>query len=123
MNPTVRRFAARFLVGLVLGIGLGLLYGWVIRPVEYVNTTPDSLRADYRADYVLMVAEGYAGDGDLALAQVRLAALGPQPPSQLVVDAIGYGIDHDFARADLEMLNRLAIALRALSPTAEIGSP
>lgn len=113
----------RFLVGLVLGVALGLLYGWLIRPVEYVDTTPDSLRADYRADYVLMVAEAYLGDGDLRLAQMRLAALGPQPAADLVIEAIEYGIEHDFPRADLETLNRLALALRTLVPTAEIISP
>lgn len=113
----------RFVVGLVLGITLGLLYGWLIEPVEYVDTTPDSLRADYRADYVLMVGEAYLGDGDLSLAQMRLAALGPQPPSDLVIEAIQYGVDHDFSRTDLETLNRLAVALRTLAPTAEISSP
>jgi hypothetical protein len=35
----------------------GLLYGWMVNPVRYVNTTPDTLRADYQLDYVLMVAE------------------------------------------------------------------
>ncbi len=119
----MRSLLPRFLAGLILGTALGLLYGWVIRPVEYVDTTPDSLRADYRADYVLMVAEAYLGDGDLTLAQMRLAALGPQPPADLVIEAIQYGIDHDFPRADLETLNRLATALRTLAPTAEIRSP
>lgn len=123
LGPSMRTLVPRFLLGLIIGVGFGLLYGWVIQPVEYVDTTPDSLRADYRADYVLMVAEAYAGDGDVALAQVRLAALGPQPPAELVVEAIEYGIDHNFSRADLETLNRLALTLRSLAPTPEIGSP
>ena len=40
------------LLALLIGIALGLVYGWIISPVEYVDTTPDTLRADYRADYV-----------------------------------------------------------------------
>ncbi|UCF61533.1 MAG: hypothetical protein JSV37_02300, partial [Anaerolineaceae bacterium] len=70
----------RLTVGLIIGLVVGLIYGWVLRPVEYVDTAPDTLREDYRTDYVLMVAEAYAGDGDLDLAQIRLATLGPQPP-------------------------------------------
>ena len=46
----------------IIGIALGLLYGWVIEPVKFVDTTPASLRADYQTDYVLMVAEAYRSD-------------------------------------------------------------
>lgn len=113
----------RFLLGLAIGLAVGMIYGWIIRPVEYVNTSPDTLRVDYRADYVLMAAEAYAGDGDLTLAQVRLAALGPRAAEAMVLEAIEYGIEHGFSQADLERLNRLAIALRSSSPTPEIGPP
>jgi hypothetical protein len=48
----------------------------VDRPVEYVDTTPIRC-GGFRTDYVLMVAEAYAGEQDLDLARFRLAALGP----------------------------------------------
>lgn len=115
--------AFRLIAGLILGIAAGLIYGWTLRPVEYINTSPDTLRADYRTDYVLMVAEAYAGDDDIELAQIRLAALGPQLPLDTVVEAIDYAVNHDFTRDALETLNQLAIALRELSPIPEIGSP
>jgi hypothetical protein len=114
---------ARFALGAVIGLAIGMIYGWIINPVEYVDTTPGSLREDYRTDYILMVAEAYAGDGDLDLAQVRLAALGPEPPAEIVVRAIEFGVENQFARLDLETLNLLAISLRSASPTAEITSP
>ncbi len=113
----------RLIAGLIIGLGVGLIYGWVLRPVEYVDTSPDTLREDYRTDYVLMVAEAYAGDGDLDLAQIRLAALGPQPPVDIVVEAIDYAVKQNFSRPDLETLNRLAIQLRAIPPSPEIGGP
>ncbi|NIS79045.1 MAG: hypothetical protein GTO14_02210 [Anaerolineales bacterium] len=113
----------RILTGLILGLIIGLLYGWVLRPVEYINTTPSSLRADYRTDYILMVAEAYTGDQDLDLALVRLAALGPQPPLNIVLEAIDYGIENEFSRSDLDTLNRLATQLRTLLPSPEIGGP
>jgi hypothetical protein len=46
----------RFLIAIAVGLALGLLYGWVLSPVKYVDTTPNTLRADYQTDYVLMVA-------------------------------------------------------------------
>jgi hypothetical protein len=40
-----------FFIVLLLGLGLGLLYGWVINPVSYQDTTLDTLRIDYKTDY------------------------------------------------------------------------
>ena len=113
----------RLITGLIIGLVVGLIYGWILRPVEYVDTAPDSLREDYRTDYVLMVAEAYAGDGDLDLAQIRLAAIGPQPHVEIVVEAIDYALKQEFGRPDLEALNRLAIQLRSIPPSPEIGGP
>lgn len=52
---------------LIAGIALGLAYGWVIDPVDFFDLTPDTLRADYKADYVLMVAEAYRANRDPGL--------------------------------------------------------
>src|SRR3989304_3891981 len=62
---------SRLVIGLVLGVATGLIYGWIISPVEYINTAPDSLRADYRTDYVLMVAQAYAVEDDLERGRPR----------------------------------------------------
>jgi hypothetical protein len=119
----MRSTLMRFLVGAAIGLAAGMIYGWILNPVEYVDTTPGSLREDYRTDYILMVAESYRGDGDLDLARVRLAALGPEPPADLVLTAIEFGVENQVPRLELETLNGLAVALRAASPTAEITSP
>ncbi len=113
---------ARLIIGLVIGLAAGLVFGW-LRPVEYVDTSPNSLRADYRADYILMVAEAFDSDQDLDLAHIRLAALGPQPPIDMVVEAIDYGLEHEFSHPDLETLNLLAVQLRTRLPSPEIGGP
>lgn len=113
----------RLLVVVLLGFTLGILYGWLIQPVHYVDTAPASLRADYRTDYVLMVAQVYAVDQGLQAAQVRLASLGPEPAVDHVTEALTYAVDHGFGRYDLDTLNQLAIALREAAPTAEIQAP
>lgn len=114
---------ASLILGLVFGALIAVAYGWLVRPVEYIDTSLDSLSIDYRTDYVLMVSESYASDQDLTLAQVRLAALGPQALDEYVTQAIDYALDNDFSRADLERLNALAIVLRTLPQPAGIGPP
>ena len=60
------------IVGLGIGLALGLLYTWVIDPVELVNTYPALMRTDYRQGWVRLVALAYVADGDLERARVRL---------------------------------------------------
>jgi hypothetical protein len=105
-----------FALSILVGIGLGLLYGWVLNPVLYVNTSSDSLRIDYRTDAVLMVAEAYQSDGDLALASRRLAFLGDQPPAQMVQQAVTYAGQSNYAQADIDSLIRLSQALQTWTP-------
>ena len=114
---------SRLLLGLAIGLVLGLLYGWVVQPVEYVDTAPNTLREDYRSDYVLAIAEAYQADQEIEQAQMHLATLGPDPSVNYVVDAIDYGVAHNMAQRDLETLNELAVALRDLPSAPEIGSP
>lgn len=74
------------LTGLLLGIGLGLLVAWVLLPVRYVDTAPDSLRADYKDAYRGLIASAYAVDGNLPRAAARLALLGDDNPAQALAE-------------------------------------
>lgn len=67
-------------IGVLIGLGLGVLIGWGLWPVQYYDTTPMQLRADYRAEYLRLVAVSYQVDHDLAQARVRLTAMGDTPP-------------------------------------------
>jgi len=61
------------LLGLGLGLAGGLFYSWIVNPVEYVETAPGSLREDFKADYLALIAAAYASRGDLVRARARLA--------------------------------------------------
>jgi hypothetical protein len=111
------------LLGLLLGVAVGLIYGWVIRPVEQSGIAPQSLKQEFRVDYVLMVAEAYADNQQLEQARVRLASLGPDNPINYVLEAINFGVEQAFDYEDLQTLNQLVIDLRNNPPSAEIGSP
>ncbi len=114
-----------FLIAIGIGIAVGLTYGWVINPVEYVDTTPNSLREDYKADYVLMVAEAYAAEKDPALAARRLALLGDTPPVEIVRQVMIYAtqVQPGYAEADLDLMSRLASALQSWDPLFDSGPP
>ncbi|MFV1859782.1 MAG: hypothetical protein ACC647_10615 [Anaerolineales bacterium] len=61
------------ILGFGIGLAGGLYYAWLVSPVEYVETAPDSLRADFRADYLGLIASAYVSGGDLVRARTRLA--------------------------------------------------
>ena len=108
---------AQAVIGLALGIGLGLLVAWVISPVQYVDTAPNSLRADYRAAYAQGVARAYSVDGDLGRARTRLALLGLKDPVQ-DVSALAQRAAASGDQAGAQALAALAAALGGAPATA-----
>ena len=69
-----------FLIAIVLGIAGGLVLGWRYYPAKVGTTGLADLRNDYKADVVLMVAESYATDGNLAKAMKSLESINPGNP-------------------------------------------
>jgi len=103
------------LIALIAGIGLGLAYGWLIDPVDFFNLTPDTLRADYKTDYVLMTAEAYRAEQDPGLAARRLAIFGSQSPSAIASQGLAYARANGFADSDIALIQELVTALQAWS--------
>lgn len=108
-------------VALILGIALGLAYGWVIDPVEYTDVTPNILREDYRVDYVLMVAESYQKDLDADEANQRLAALGSEPPASITASALDYATLNDFTPEEMQALQNLLTAMQTYQPQGNVS--
>ena len=117
-----RRWAG-FLLSIVVGLALGLAYGWLVNPQPPAETTLNSLRADYKTDAVLMVAEAYNADGDLERAKARLAELSSDPALLTAQQAIIKGGELAYPRADLETLARLAQALEKAPVAAGEAAP
>ena len=111
------------LIAASLGLALGLVYGWVIDPVQYTDITPDALRVDYRTDYVLMVAETYQAEQDPALASQRLAVLGSDPPALIAGDAYNFAKQSAYSTDDLTLIQDLAVALQTWQPIPGTSLP
>ena len=97
-----------FLLAILLGLVLSLAYGWLFNPFGVRDTSLSSLREDYKADYVLMVAEGYAVDGNLDRVISLLNYIEPGKQLQSVQHALitaqrmGYSLNEMQDMADLE---------------------
>jgi len=63
--------------GLVLGLFLGILYGWVISPVQWTDAAVDHLRADLQEEYLRMAIDSYAFNPEPTLAKKRFEDMGP----------------------------------------------
>lgn len=97
-----------FILAILAGFAGGLGYGWGINPVQYRNTSPHTLKVDYQADYILMVAELYNAEKDLPLALARLDFLGNAAPLDLLNTAISFAVDRQYAQPDLQLMQKLA---------------
>ncbi|MBN1400679.1 MAG: hypothetical protein JXA74_07570 [Anaerolineae bacterium] len=105
-------------VALLVGIGLGLLSGWVIWPVDWYDTDPSDLRARHKAAYIIGVADSLAVTGDLQVAKDRIIELtDDEIDLQQVADLV------ESVAAEKEAQSDPAAALRVRRMAAEVGLP
>jgi hypothetical protein len=111
------------LSGLVLGIVLGLTYTWMIDPVQYYDTAPDRLRLDLKQEYIILISDTYAADGDWKAAQERLADLGDPDIAHTVLQLTEQAIADGRPVATVRHLAVLAGQLGASSPAVAAFVP
>ncbi len=120
-NSRMPRWLVALGIGIV-GIALGLIYGWIVNPVKFVDTPPSALRADYRADYVLMVAESYHATRDAQVAQRQLAILGSDAPAIICARALQTAQQIGYSPDDQSLMQELMLAMQAAAaPAAATG--
>lgn len=114
-----------FIFAIAAGAAGGLLLGWFVIPGgPTTGTTPESLRADYRTDLVLMTAEIYKQDGDPAAAANQLIEFNSGlSPLRTVQQAILSGQELGYASADIELMARLYQGLQGWTPPTETSQP
>ncbi|MBN2390757.1 MAG: hypothetical protein JXR84_08540 [Anaerolineae bacterium] len=115
-----------FIVGIALGIGLALIIGWGLLPVQRANSSPAMLRHDYQEEYLRLIAAAYLVDGDLTLAQQRLAALQPDA-TMFLVEVTELWITQGKSDAILTPLAQLArdlgVSTSPMQPYLQRGTP
>jgi len=99
------------LTGLVIGLALGLLYSWIIDPVSYIDTSPATLRQDYRDHYRLLIARAFAFNQDKGRASARMGLLGDADPVQALVGQAQQVLSQDGSRYYADVLAVLSQSL------------
>jgi hypothetical protein len=111
----MRRILWTVLPALLLGVGIGLAYAWVLSPHPDTNAPPSALRAEFKDQYRSLIAAAYAATGNLPRAQARLSVLGDANP----VDAMNAQAQRmlanpqTFERADQLVALASALEVRA----------
>ncbi len=116
----MRRMLRSLLLGLVLGGALGLYLGWFQFPRETYRGDLSELAQSFRDDYVVMVAAGYAADGDLQGALERLSRLRVDDIpryAQRLTDRVIASSARDIR--DIRLLVALARGMGRLTPAME----
>ncbi len=114
MTRRTRRFIF-FSLAILAGLAAGIMFGWQVAPIQYKDTGPDTLRQDYKTDFVLMVSELYEHDADEAMAIARLTYISPTPPLETVQTAINYAEENNYSSVDLQLMDNLAEAIESRS--------
>jgi hypothetical protein len=99
------------LTGLAIGAIIGLLYSWLVQPVQYTNTTPASLRKEFKDQYRAMIAAAYVANNDLVRAKARLELLKDGDAYQVLAEQAQRSLADGSLPEEARALGLLAIAL------------
>ena len=97
-----------FLLGLVVGLAVGILYAWVLDPPPLSLTTPAALNQHDREVYTVLIAAAYAQDGDMERARDRLDGLEDPDVESMVVSLAERYIYENRDVRDVRALAQLA---------------
>ncbi len=112
-------FAVAFTLSLI-----GALYtAWIIYPLNDVTASPAVLRADYKADYIYMISQSYAQDGDWVQAQDRLNKLNDPNLANTTLNLLEDALREGRPPEAIRNLARLAEQLGAEGDTLALFAP
>jgi hypothetical protein len=111
------------LAGLFVGLALGLIYTWLIEPVQYYDTPPDRLRADLTEEYILLICEAYAADEDWTATQKRLATLDDPDIAATILDLTERAIEQGKPVSTIRHLASVAAGLGVSNPSLAFFLP
>jgi len=118
-----------FALGFVLSLAGALYVAWLVYPLNDVVASPAVLQASYKADYIYMVSQAYAQDGDWPTAEMRLSQLEepdlPATTLQLLEDALREGREPEAIRNLARLAEQLGAegdTLALFAPTPVLGS-
>jgi hypothetical protein len=127
INRKLLILAAILPVGCLAGLIFGLVVGWQLLPVKYINTEIGNFGQEQAEEYVVMVAAEFASDHDVDRARQRLAELDVPNPEQFVSYVADRYVQQDLGPEDADTVNLIrlseALGVGTLSMVAYISTP
>jgi hypothetical protein len=112
----MRRIPWDIILALLTGLGLGLVYAWMIAPLRVTASDPLTLRADFKESYRSAIAAAYAASGNLPRAQARLSLLKDPDP----IEALNAQAQRMMANSEsFQQADEVAALAAALSGESE----
>ena len=106
----MKRLPWDILLALLFGLGLGLAYAWVISPQQFAESTPATLRSDFKDQFRAAIAASYAATGNLPRAQARLDLLGESDH----MESLNAQAQREIANGQFQQADQLAALALAL---------
>ncbi len=107
----MRRIPFDLLLALLIGLGVGLLYSWVLSPARVVDSAPIALRPDFKDQYRSAIAAAFNSTGNLERARARLSLLGDADS----VEALNAQAQRLLASGDIQQADDVAALASALA--------
>lgn len=112
------------ITGLVLGAIAGLLFAWLVQPVQYTNTAPSTLSSEFKAKYRSLIAAAYMTNNDLVRAKARLALLKDPDIYRSVAEQAQLSMAQGNSPQEARALGILAMALnQSLNEASHSAQP
>jgi hypothetical protein len=111
------------LLGIIIGLAGSLYYAWIVSPVIYTDASPARFSNSHKAEYIFLVSQSLAVNGDWAQAQQRLAALDDPALVQTVTDLLNRYVIEQRSPAEIRNLAILAQQLGAAAPAVALFAP
>jgi hypothetical protein len=109
------------LIGLILGVGAGWVYGWFFRPL--LETSPATLKAEYKDKYRILIASAFLADRDVVRARARLDLLKDPDVYQALAEQAQRSLNQNNSPSEAQALGLLALAIgQGVNPT-HVASP
>lgn len=115
--------AGLILLGLLIGLAGALYYAWVIAPIVYTEVDPSRFSDKYKQEYIYLVSQSYATDGDWTRAEQRLAALDAPALNELVAAQLETYLREQQEPQVIENLARLAQSLGVEGKAVALFAP
>ncbi len=103
-------------LAVLIGVAGGVLIGWLVWPVEYVDTSLADLKLESKVEYAVLVGATYLADGNLDKAQARLEELDVPNPGQWIADLTDRYISEGRPDREIQGLAALASAFGVDTP-------